>query len=90
MSYGDFIVLTPFEFTKVCEAWNGRQEALTRERWEQTRFLATASLIPHSKKRLKPTDVIRFAWDEKKQEKIKKPVKKSEREKFEGLSKKYG
>lgn len=33
--------------------------------WEQTRFMALSMIQPHSKQHLKPTDIIKFPWEQK-------------------------
>lgn len=35
-----------------------------RTSWEQTRMLAFISALPHSKKGLKPTDIVKYPWDD--------------------------
>ena len=35
----------------------------SREAWERARWLMLATVQPHSRKRLKPTDVLKFPWD---------------------------
>ena len=54
---------------------------------DQTRFLVTAMLQPYSKKTLKATDVVRFPWDEKKEE---VPKGTSSRERMEEVRKRLG
>ena len=39
------------------------EELSRRERWERTRFLAHCILSPFAKKRMRPTDIIRFDWE---------------------------
>lgn len=51
---------------------------------DQTRFLATAILQSYSKKTLKATDIVRFPWDEKKEE---VPKGTSSRERMEEVRK---
>ena len=51
---------------------------------DQTRFLATAIRQPYSKKTLKATDIVRFPWDEKKEE---VPKGTSSRERMEEVRK---
>jgi len=45
-----------------------RQDSEYRRTWEQTRFMAYWSVMPHTGKnaQLKPTDLIKFDWDNKK------------------------
>lgn len=38
---------------------------LQQQEWERLRWLATCFTQPHSSKRLKPTDIARFPWEEK-------------------------
>jgi len=59
-------------FQEFSNAMAGRRfEIEMRERgeWERTRWLACLLLNPHTKKRLKPTDLATFEW-----EKAAKPV----------------
>lgn len=34
-----------------------------RNEWERTRWLAMFIVMPHSKKKLKPTDLVKFPWE---------------------------
>lgn len=36
---------------------------LDRNSWEQNRFLAYTNIQMNTKKKLEPTDIIKFAWD---------------------------
>jgi hypothetical protein len=47
------------------------REIAEREPWERVRWLATITLQPHAKKgtTLKPTDLLKFAWDNEKKAK---------------------
>jgi hypothetical protein len=54
--------------------------------------VALTNLTPHTKKRLKPTDIIRFEWDEKrviKKEGTEKITEKSTPERFNNLANKF-
>ena len=66
MSLGDVYSLMVEELLAIYEAWAEREETDRRTAWEQTRFLALCALTPYSKKRLRPEDVVRFPWEEKK------------------------
>lgn len=68
MSLDDFERCTPFEFNAIALKWREDQERHEHTDWERARFIATAVLQPYSKNTLKPTDVVRFPWDEKEQE----------------------
>lgn len=63
MSLHEVYSLTPEELDPVFKAWNRKEEAAARDRWERTRFLACCMLAPYSKKKLRPADIIRFDWE---------------------------
>ena len=87
MSLADFERCTPFEFNEVMLHWRENQERIDRVAWDQTRFLATAMLQPYSKKTLKATDIVRFPWDDKKEEAAKGT---SSRERMEDVRRRLG
>lgn len=49
------------------KAYYKKEQQRSQEAWDQTRWLATFVLQPHMKKgkRLKPTDLAKFPWDQK-------------------------
>ena len=51
------------EFEAIAKAHNKKLERESQESWIQTRKIAHAALFPHTKGRLKETDVIKFHWD---------------------------
>ena len=57
--------MTIDECADIVKAWSAIQENKRRTSWEQVRFLAQCMLSPYSKKKLPPTDIVRFDWDEK-------------------------
>lgn len=61
--------MKPYELSIICESLHLR----TKDTWEQTRMLGYIMAQVNSKKRLKPTDIIKFAW-EKEQEKANKRI----------------
>lgn len=63
MSLQDFEQCTPFEFSKIVEQAQKKEEERVKLSWNQTRFLALTNLSPYSKKALKPTDIMEFPWD---------------------------
>jgi len=65
LSRKEFLQLTPDEFNAVYLQWNNDKEQQSKMSWEQTRFIAHCSLMPHVKKKLMPTDLIRFKWDDR-------------------------
>lgn len=38
--------------------------SLYRSGWEQTRLLASCSLMPHTRRPMSPTELLRFEWDQ--------------------------
>lgn len=40
---------------------------LDRQKWEQTRFLVYSNVQMNTKKKLSPTDVMKFPWDNNEQ-----------------------
>ena len=88
MSRTDFLQLTPEEFSEIAGQWNQNETVFFRSSWEQTRFMAHCILTPFSKKKLNPTDIVRFDWEKEKQE--NKQVKIATREDFERVKKEYG
>ena len=63
LSLSDFCAMTPHEFNGVLRSWHRTH---VEQPWDQTRLLACAMLQPWSKKKLRPEDIMRFSWDEKK------------------------
>lgn len=80
MSLDDFDRCTPLEFERIFEIWHEAQEMDYRTGWEQTRQLACCILQPYSKKALRPTDVMEFAWDKPKKKKAVREKTPAERE----------
>lgn len=58
-----FNELTPRYFMLRLRGMRNAQIQQYRNEWERTRWLAMFSLMPHSKKRIKPTDLARFPWE---------------------------
>lgn len=92
----DFERCTPSEFNAIWEKWNEMREADMRGEWERLRYAGMFALQPWSKKSLRPTDVMRFAWDEKnekrrmKDEEPKTHDADEERARYEAAKKRYG
>jgi len=57
--------LTPRTFNNQLMGFNQYQEQLMRDRWEQTRMIVHSCIAPHSKKTLKPKEILPFPWDNK-------------------------
>ena len=70
MSYDELYDSTPRTFNNKLIGFNDYQEQLMQDRWEQTRVIAHSTLSPHSKKRIKPKEILPFPWDNKKKSQI--------------------
>lgn len=35
-----------------------------RPRWEQTRLMMYSAVVPYSKKKITPTDIMKFSWEQ--------------------------
>lgn len=46
------------------EQYRQREVQQQQAQWEQARFIATFVIMPHSKKQLKPKDIVQFPWEE--------------------------
>lgn len=94
LSLDDFCRCTPSEFYAVFDAWNQGRTADYRTGWEQTRFLALASLQPHSTKTLRPADIMPLPWEiEEKADDTKKADETSPAdimERYKAAKKRYG
>lgn len=51
--------MKPYELQLICESLHLR----TKENWEQSRLVAYLIAQTNSKKRLKPTDILKFPWE---------------------------
>ena len=72
MRYEDFLHCTPVEFKAACDAWENERIHNMRDNWERTRMSCLCSIQPYSEKKLKPEDIMQFAWDEACETKAKK------------------
>ncbi|MEG0807659.1 MAG: hypothetical protein RR410_04830 [Alistipes sp.] len=79
----EFEALTPMQFNSVYEQWRSRQDGLSRERWEIARMVALFAVSPYTKKKLKVTDLLRFAWEQPSEPQNK--VEHSTQERFEQI-----
>jgi len=60
---GVFYDLLPREWTNLVDGWNQRENRREQSEWERTRWMTTILLNPHTKKRIKPKDLIVFPWE---------------------------
>lgn len=63
MRMADFMVLTPAEAEAVCRAHREAEEQRSRDAWERMRMLASISIQPHVKKKIRPRDLLPFPWE---------------------------
>lgn len=58
-----FYDMLPREWGNLVSGWNEKQNRLEQGNWERTRWMTTILLNPHTKKRIKATDLILFPWE---------------------------
>jgi hypothetical protein len=56
-----FLNATPYWFRRKIDGYRRKQAQQDRAEWERARWIAAALLQPHSKKAIKPTDLLEFA-----------------------------
>lgn len=59
----EFRDLTPDEFDAVYQQWNLLETSRSRAAWEQSRLVAHCAVMPHVRRSISPTDLVRFDWD---------------------------
>jgi len=69
LSYEGLYELTPRSFNNKITGFHNHHNQINQDYWERTRTLMVATLMPHSKKKLRPTEVLPFPWDNKKSNK---------------------
>lgn len=82
MNLADFCSMTPEEFRQAHGAWLEAEESRMRSGWEMARTLSAFILQPWSKKRLKPSDVLKFPWDAVARTERKSPPARSTESRF--------
>lgn len=88
LSYEDFSLLTPAEFSAVSRARAEHEESWMRDGWERARIVGTLSVSPWSKGRLEPSKVLPLPWDgqaARREERTPIPSKAEARANFEAL-----
>jgi len=58
---------TPRSLDNKIRGFRNYNEQLSQNNWEQTRMIVHSSIVPHSKHRLKPRELMPFPWDKKNQ-----------------------
>lgn len=74
----------------VCRSFVEVEEQRTRDEWERMRLLATMTIQPHVKNRLKPDKLLPLPWDGPKKAKVELVSKEEVRRRFEGMVDKKG
>lgn len=59
MTHREFMDATPFEVMVASDTVMSAH----RDEWEMARLISMSCLAPHSKRKVSPTDVIRFPWE---------------------------
>lgn len=93
LSYEDFSLLTPAEFSAVARSREEYEERQMRDGWERARIVGTLCVSPWSKGRLEPSKVLPLPWDGKdRPQEERKPIpgKAEARANFEALMRRIG
>lgn len=73
--------MKPYELSIICDSLHLR----TKDNWEQARLVAYIMAQVNTQKKLKPADIIRFAW-EKEKEVDTKPLSIDEVERIKAMA----
>lgn len=76
--------MKPYELSIICDSLHLR----TKDSWEQARMVAYMTAQVNSKKKLKPTDIIEFAWETKhtNQKASNKPITQEDVERIKAMA----
>lgn len=66
MTVGELYDMTPRQFYNKREGFRRIVEHETQTKWETSRWMAAVVIAPHTKKTMKPRDLITFPWENKK------------------------
>lgn len=66
LSFYDFCICTPDEFDAIYTAWRDMRDSDTQDAWERMRLLATITVQPHTKAKIKAHTLLPLPWDKKK------------------------
>lgn len=83
MRLDDFCRLTPREFGAVLTAYRECREADMHDSWERMRLLACITVQPHVRKKMTPTDLLKFPWEETRKPKTPRLSKEEIRRRME-------
>jgi len=85
MTIDELYDLTPRSFSNKMIGYSKREEMIMQNHWEQTRMIVHSCFSPHLKRKMKPSEIMPFDWDNKK--KVKKKV--ATQEEIQEVLKKY-
>jgi hypothetical protein len=76
--------MKPYELSIICDSLHLRQ----KDSWEQARLISYITAQSNSTKKLKPTDIIKFAWEQtdEKQPTVSKPVTSDDVEQIKAMA----
>lgn len=76
--------MKPYELSIICDSLHLRQ----KDSWEQARLISYITAQSNSTKKLKPTDIIKFAWEQtdEKQPTISKPLTSDDVEQIKAMA----
>jgi hypothetical protein len=89
MPRGEFLTLTPEEFTATATAYHRTEEQHMRDEWERARMIAYYSVVPHidqHKAKLTPQKLLPLPWDKQgTPDTLPEPTKEERKARFEQL-----
>jgi len=76
--------MKPYELSIICDSLHLRQ----KDSWEQARLISYITAQSNSTKKLKPTDIIKFAWEQtdEKQPTVSKPLTSDDVEQIKAMA----
>jgi hypothetical protein len=66
LTIGELYDMTPRQFQNKRQGFQRIIEHEMQTKWETTRWLAAVTIAPHTKRKLRPRDLIAFPWENKK------------------------
>ena len=74
LSEAEFEEITPRYFMLRLKGLRDAQQQQYRNEWERTRWLALFVVMPYSKRRMQPKDLITFPWERKNAASVKEVI----------------
>ena len=63
MTTAVFYDLTPREWSNLVRGWSEKENRREQGAWERVRWQTAVLINPHTKKRIKPKDLMVFPWE---------------------------